>query len=177
MYFGRKLRALFAYVLMSCNPPDPHQLWSDFKQALCGNDNMHGEPLSIEMERSALCDINDILEESGLSLIRDFGFPPGCVTQPFGLPNNSILEEELSYDVRVLKQFHDENIELLSFEQQIVYDAVVASAMNDQGKCFALNAAGGCGKTFLLSTVLAAIRQCQKVRKYYFLFAIVFHVF
>lgn len=148
---------------MSCNPPDPWQLWLDFKTELCSNDTVGCGPLTLEAECSALWDINAIVKESGLSLVDNFAFPADFVSQRITTDRKLILQEELSYDVGSLKQLHDTNWNLLNPEQRKIYDAVTVSAMNDGGQCFAVNAAGGCGKTFVMSTILAAIRMNSKV--------------
>ena len=44
-------------------------------------------------------------------------------------------------------------------EQRLFYDSVISSVMSQSGGLFALNAAGGTGKTFTLNTLLDKVRS------------------
>lgn len=158
---------LFAYVLTYCSPPDPWELWIEFKSALCGNDHLNSGNLSANDESDALCEINCVLQENGLDLIRDFQFPQDCQDRNAAHKSNVLLEDETNYDIDVLNEIHDANYASLNPEQLEVYDSVTSSVINEDGRCFALNAAGGCGKTFVLSTILAAIRRRRKVNIFF----------
>ena len=56
-----------------------------------------------------------------------------------------------------------DNVPLLTREQKDIYDAIIDSVNSEKGLMIALDAPGGTGKTFLLTTVLAAIRSEKKI--------------
>ena len=52
---------------------------------------------------------------------------------------------------------------LLIYTQRGVYEAVMESVNNNNGKIFFLHSAGGCGKTFVCNTIATAVRAQGKI--------------
>ena len=66
---------------------------------------------------------------------------------------------ETSYDVDILTAYINDNEAKLTAEQRAVYSALFDRVQQQEaGICF-LDAPGGTGKTFLLSLLLAKVRQ------------------
>jgi type I site-specific restriction endonuclease len=68
------------------------------------------------------------------------------------------IRNETQYDIHELMKVVDQNKPLLNQEQLDVFNAVMDSVNNSNGQMIALDAAGGTGKTFLLTTILASVR-------------------
>lgn len=91
--------------------------------------------------------------------ITDFGL---ILSNNIDLNTNTEYLRETSYDsVRLLQVVQNERC--LNSDQKTVYDAVMTSINNYEGKTFFLDAPGGTGKTFLINLLLAKIRTDRKI--------------
>ena len=69
------------------------------------------------------------------------------------------MREETSYDTEALAASIPERESSLNDEQREIYDSVIESVEQDEGKVFAVQAPGGTGKTYILNLVLDKIRS------------------
>ena len=69
-----------------------------------------------------------------------------------------IIEEELSYDTAYLQGKVLEQCRTLNRQQRYVFDTVMESVNNTEGRVFCMNACGGSGKTYTINLLLAAVR-------------------
>ena len=51
----------------------------------------------------------------------------------------------------------------MTFDQQSVFTTFIQAVQNKQKGMFFLHAPGGCGKTFLIETILSTIRSERKI--------------
>ena len=163
MCFGSQLRYLFTAILIFIRPSNPLTFWQHHTVSLC-QDLMHHagatEPTA-EVVNEVLLDIQEFLERSGFAL-SDFQLPapdPALIQQC--RPRE--IREETDYDIGALKQALSDNLEKLNEDQQMVFQAVMTSVQHGSSHIIGLDAPGGTGKTFLLSTILAAVRSEDKV--------------
>lgn len=161
--FGAQLRALLATILVFIRPANPLHFWEQHKHSLC-EDLMHHDGVAQPTEEivtKVLQDIQEHLERCSFSLT-DFHLPIPDATI---LRNHGSKEvcEETSYDVGALQHFLQENLPKLNADQAQVFHAVMHSVDNSSGHVIGLDAPSGTGKTFLLSTLLAAVRSNRKV--------------
>jgi hypothetical protein len=77
--------------------------------------------------------------------------------------DNPLLQEQLNHDAYDLLMTMQQNKERFNEEQRTVYDAVLHSAMHNEGKMFFLHSAGGGGKTFVCNTIAGAIHANNQV--------------
>ena len=65
----------------------------------------------------------------------------------------------------VAGNIHDpeENINMMNNGQKQIFEEIMHSVDNNSGRLFAIDAPGGTGKTFLLSTLLEKVRSSGKV--------------
>jgi hypothetical protein len=165
---GGQLRQLFAIILLNCQPAMPLILWDNHKANIC-DDLAHrlsvigyADPSEDQVFDYGLHLIDKILSQSGRSL-QDFPPMPLPQQQWALISNNSLLQEQLDYDLEELAVQVEEKKILFNVEQRAVFDAVVDSVRNQQGKVFFLHSAGGCGKTFVCNIIAAAVRSSGKV--------------
>lgn len=76
---------------------------------------------------------------------------------------NRELQRETSYNVTDLLSYGQTNEPNLLQEQNNVYDTIMLAVAAQQGGFYFLDAAGGTGKTFLISLILAKIRSQGKI--------------
>jgi hypothetical protein len=74
------------------------------------------------------------------------------------LHRNHLLQQEMAYDLADLTL--EAEVCQMSFNpnQLAVYNAVLTSVQNNEGKIFFLQSAGGGGKTYVCNTIAAAVR-------------------
>ena len=168
MKTGSQLRRLFAVILLNCHPVSPEVLWANHKVKIC-DDLEHRltlmnyqNPSQEQVDDYGLYLINEILIQSNKSL-QDFPDMPLFQEQWGNIVNNSLLQEQLNYDVVELAVQVAERKDSFNVEQRSVFDAVTKSVRDGQGKMFFLHSAGGGGKTYVCNTIAADVRAMGKV--------------
>lgn len=114
-----------------------------------------------EIVTEVLLDIQEHLERCSFSL-QDFQLP---ITDTTILSNRQTrkMRKETSYDADALQLLLQQNLSKLNTEQIQVFHAVMQSVDSGSGHIIGLNTYGGIGKTFLLTTLLAAVRSNRKI--------------
>ena len=170
MQMGYTLRMLFATIIFHCNPTSPGILWDQFKQSIC-NDLLH-KLTNIHPNRDftqdEVCDyglylINNVLCNWGTQLLDIPGMPQIMHNWGVVAEGNRLINEQLNYNRDELALRVTANTAQFNNAQREVYDAVMASVNNNNGKIFFLHSAGGCGKTFVCNTIAAAVRAQGKI--------------
>lgn len=164
-----QMRRLFVIILLECQPSDPKRLWEQTWQYLAEDCEYQlrtfhnvSRPTQEDLQTLALQHIEYILQERGRSL-HDFNLPKPSITFNFDLQRNSLLRQELSYDVEQCTHIWQSNFRMLNEEQEYVVDNVVAAVDNKTGALFFLDGPGGCGKTFVENTIIAKFRSEGKI--------------
>ena len=57
----------------------------------------------------------------------------------------------------------ERNVEQMNTDQKAVFDEILQSIKESQGRLFAIDAPGGTGKTFLLTTLLDTVRKDKRI--------------
>ncbi|XP_059051905.1 uncharacterized protein LOC131846585 [Achroia grisella] len=161
-----QIRALFAIIITTCFPSDPHYLWNKYK------DNMSETILQRHQHRQIEV-ANEEMHNQALLLIEDMCYLTcGSSLVKLGMPSpdrgvndafNRELERELQYDRYELKQSVQTNVPLLNTKQKEVYDTLMNAIDVGKGGFFFLDAPGGTGKTFLMSLILATVRARSEI--------------
>ena len=69
------------------------------------------------------------------------------------------IREELAFDFDEMKKIAEDSVKTFTPEQLNVYETVMDAVKNEKSLCVFLSARGGCGKTYLLNAILAAVRS------------------
>ena len=167
------LRQLFATILTT-GCASPLELWNQYKRDMI-DDYFHEAhralPAAVRqnmqptdaMYNRALLDLDrrvlGIQNRRITELIP--GLPP--LTVPLPLVSEVYVQEELQrYDRETLQATVDTNVPLLNADQREVFDTIMGAfdggAVRAEGEAYFAQGPGGTGKTFLLNTLLAAIR-------------------
>ncbi|XP_019149748.1 PREDICTED: ATP-dependent DNA helicase PIF2-like [Ipomoea nil] len=72
---------------------------------------------------------------------------------------NWLIQEELAYDINVMREENDNLVQQLTEEQRAIYDNVLQDAENNLGGLFFVYGYGGTGKTFLWRALSYALRS------------------
>ncbi|XP_019189229.1 PREDICTED: ATP-dependent DNA helicase PIF1-like [Ipomoea nil] len=70
-----------------------------------------------------------------------------------------MIQEELAYDINVMKEENEKLVHQLTEEQRAIYANVLQDAENDLGGLFFVYGYGGTGKTFLWRALSSALRS------------------
>ncbi|CAN7089236.1 unnamed protein product, partial [Brassica rapa subsp. narinosa] len=114
-----------------------------------------------ELQQYTLIEIESLLQNHETSLTEFKGMP---------LPSQTILDDmkkkkmaqEYQFDIAEETRIHQLMFLKLNEEQRIIYDEVMTSVLEKQGKLFFIYGAGGTGKTFLYKTIISALRSRSK---------------
>ena len=109
----------------------------------------------------ALAEIDDFVTEMGGNQLDQYGLPQ---------PERDAAERagvdyrrETSHNVDEEKEVAVKNTNRLNEEQLVVHDEFFVAAFNISGVLYFSDAPGGCGKTFLIQTILATMRSQSRI--------------
>ncbi|OBZ77762.1 hypothetical protein A0H81_02876 [Grifola frondosa] len=145
---------------------DPLALWNEFKNVMCNDLHHrliamdHPNPTEEQIWDYGLYLLNEILLKSDKNLSH---FPPMPMPQLSwaAIVDNLLLQQELAYDDAELHLEVKNNKDQFNAQQRTAFDMVMESVRDNQGKVFFLHSAGGCGKTFVCSTITAAVQAVR----------------
>ncbi|XP_025678130.1 uncharacterized protein [Arachis hypogaea] len=114
--------------------------------------------LEVQIKDIALAKIEDFLQSNGRSLKEycRMSYPSENLVSSL---EDRIIMEELNFDVNALANELSGYLERLTNEQKFAYDQIIGAISGNMGGLFFLYGQGGCGKTFLWSTISCSIRS------------------
>ncbi|XP_055960513.1 uncharacterized protein LOC130015063 [Mercurialis annua] len=168
---GDQIRRLFATILAHCEVSNPGELWKSNCEILADGilHRLRSRPHCInvhfteeEVYNHALIDIDQYLKELGKS-VRDYDEIPMPDTSTFRNISNTLLLQEMNYDIRQEIELNDQYQSGLNTDQQAIYDAVINSVNEQKGKLIFVYGHGGTGKTFLWRAIIHKLRSESKI--------------
>lgn len=164
------LREFFIIILLFCEPADEKTLFEnhfmewvdDIKSAA----SKKGMTLTVEQLRTlVLLDLEAKLQSREKELV-DFKLPRPTKeelskVQSLNNPVPVLIREELDFDVNEMKRLVAERVPKFTPDQLEAFNTILKAVKEDNPLCMFLDARGGCGKTFTLNTVLAAVRSLE----------------
>lgn len=166
-----QLRKLFVTILLYCEVGSPLKLWEN-KWKYLAEDVLRTKRHEFkfmglqlqdhELKQYTLMEIEWLLKENDKSLtdFSEMPLPDKTVLQDI---NNAVLRQEQKFDVEKEKENHSKMFQALNEEQKLVYNAIIDSINEGEGKLFFVYGPGGTGKTFLYKTIIAKLRSTEKV--------------
>lgn len=159
---AKVIRQLFAIILIHCCPSNPYALWTQFADVMMEDIRHEHEQQDVtdqEFQNTALISIEDYVLKAGGG--------GGLTLDKYGLPTpqrgtvliHSEYARKTSYSVGDQREFAISHIEQFTDDQLQVFNVIMNAINSQQGGLFFLDAPGGCGKTFLLKTLLADLRS------------------
>ena len=166
----RKLRELFVVILVFCQPSQPGELfeefWSDWVEDYELQSRRRGVELSDQQKRTMLLldlemRLQSFEKQLGHCELPELTAEDLASVQHVARTDPVVVREELDFDVAELRTAVNERVPTFTDEQRVIYDAVIAAVQGDQHLAAFIDARGGCGKTYLLNTILDAVRSSE----------------
>jgi hypothetical protein len=159
--FGNQIRVLFLSILLYSRPSDPFKFYTDHKHQLI-EDWCRSDQSLIRDTQEAESRFLLWLEERLLPMEMDlttFKLPEPDRETAAASKEEAVMWEELNYDHQAETHKAMQRLQQLNREQRTFFDAVILDINSKEpGAMFCLDAPGGTGKTFLLNTILSALR-------------------
>ncbi|XP_016178392.1 uncharacterized protein LOC107620783 [Arachis ipaensis] len=115
-----------------------------------------------ELEVLCLIQVEKLLQMNGRSL-KDYSqmpFPNQDLVSHF---SNSMIMNEMNYDVDQLREEHDVNLDKLIDEQKLIYERIIDTVTNKRPGFFFVYGFGGTGKIFLWRLLSFRLRLEQRI--------------
>ena len=77
------------------------------------------------------------------------------------MDEDPLVRDEKQYDITVLKSEVKEAQDKFTVSQQDIFEIIMEAVKGNKSLQLFISARGGCGKTFLLNTVLKAVRSLE----------------
>ncbi len=163
-----QLRSLFSVILVYCDPADPLNLWTKFKDSMCDDiahkirqNDANIPPMQIENEALKL--IEKELESMDKSLSDFQGMPIPNKEMTISLEHQVIQDEQ--YDQNAQHAQFAKLSAQLNMQQSDILNTVLHTvfAENSAKRLYVINSPGGYGKTFLFTAILSAVRSKGKI--------------
>ena len=158
--FASGLRHCFVTMLIYAMPANPRELYEKFKEELCldfAKRDRATKPTEAHMNE-ALLELQQCFNRNGMDMVKDFYFPEPVRKEPKDKEISRDVLDEIDNFYEGLSDQAQENIAMLNPDQKKLFDLVAQSVENNNGDLFALDAPGGTGKTFMLTTLLSYVR-------------------
>ncbi|GBL89141.1 hypothetical protein AVEN_255264-1 [Araneus ventricosus] len=141
-----KLRQLFSFICVFCNPTPPLELWEEFKSYLC-EDFVHHTSVQ-QGVNLALHNIADHLHVHNMTLT-SIGLPEPATSHSYVNIDFYDLETERKEGERLMAMLNPEQCIIFDAIMNAIRDADVAST-----KTFSVNAFAGSSKSFLFNALI-----------------------
>lgn len=166
-----QLKKLFVTLLLYCEVSKPRNLWTNFWPQLSKDISFNQRRkfnftewnlTDTEIEQYTLVELEKLLIQSNKSL-SDFPDMPIPEKNIMNELTNSLLKEEMNYNINKEKTEHARLLSTLNSDQQIVYNSVMDSIEHSKGKLFFLYGPGGTGKTYVYKTIISKLRSMRRI--------------
>ena len=166
--YCNRIRELFVIILMFCQPSDPkklfEKLWVDWTDDLKQNGEQMGYTISDnQLKTMVRLDLQQRLQSYEKNL-HDLGLDQMTNEERSTvswMDEDPLVRDEKQYDITVLKSEVKEAQDKFTVSQQDIYEIIMEAVKGNKPLQLFISARGGCGKTFLLNTVLKAVRSLE----------------
>ena len=166
-----QIREMFVTILIFVEPTNPLELfnefWSDWTDDFERRQNVerHGPLTEIQKKTLVLLDL-DLRLQSFERQLSSYGLPIPtaeelAMVQSITSTEPAIIREELDYNLDDLITAVQEKTPMFTAEQSTIFDTVMEAVTNGDSLQIFIDARGGCGKTFLLNTILGSVRSME----------------
>jgi hypothetical protein len=166
----KTLEELFLVILMFCQPANPRSLFDEFWHTWTYDFEMVGRrrvmPLDEKQLRTMLMlDLKLRLQLFEKSLA-SFGLPqpsPEDLARVENITSTDpvVIREVMDYDVLELRITVEGTVAKFTEDQTAIFQEVIDAVLEKRSLWAFIDARGGCGKTFLINTILAAVRSLE----------------
>ena len=161
-----QIRSLFVTILKFCTPSNPRALFDQFWSTWT-DDYTHRNPnlTEAQLHTLVLLDIEMKLH-SFENQLNEFGLPEPSPEELANVQHitsiqPAVIREELDYNIEELTETVEARLPNFTPEQEEIFTKVMESVRNNEQCLVFISASGGCGKTYLLNTILGAVRSSE----------------
>ena len=166
-----QIRALYVVILLFCQPADPKKLfddfWSDWTDDFVRKQERLGRTCTPEQLRTMVrLDIQVRLQSYEKDL-PDFGLEPMTDEEKATVVlmvnvEEAVIREEMDFDIDELAANVQATVPKFTADQQVIYDTVMTAVREKESLQLFISARDGCGKTFLLNSLLDSVRSLER---------------
>ena len=165
MQTGRNLRVFFVNMVAYGMVADPKALYEEFRDEL--SEHHDERPVNFvttpRMINKALLEMKDLFDELNGQKLSDHGLPEPDMQH---IPQPQVereWQEEIDRRQAAEDSEPERNVDQMNSDQKAVFNEIIKSVEQKQGRLFAIDAPGGTGKTFLLTTLLDTVRKGGRI--------------
>ena len=165
-----QIRELYVTILLFCMPSEPRALFDEFWSTWADDFEHRGQQRNLalteaQLKTMVLLDI-DMRLQSVEKTLQDYGLPvptPDELAQVEQIVSvqPAVIREELDFDIEELTNVVTERVPSFTPEQSQVFQTILNAVENEIPLQAFIDARGGCGKTYLLNAILAAVRSLK----------------
>ena len=163
-----QIRRLFVMILVFCNPDEPKALFERFWETWKDDYEQTAQSMNVELDEEQLKTLilQDI--ESNLAVhektLADYRLPNVTIedlrrVQHMTNIQPTLFREELDFDVPLLREEANQLERQLTNDQRDIFNCVIRAVEQRSDLRLFIDARGGCGKTYLLNTILKSVRS------------------
>ena len=165
-----QIREMFVIILQFCMPSDPCFLFNEFWKTWIDDFERRGHQRNIDLSEQqlrtmVLLDIQLRLQSFERTL-ENVGLPTPTPEELAEVEivmsiQPAVIREELDFLTEDLSNTVEQRIPTFTDEQKTVFNTVMEAVRKEEPLQAFIDARGGCGKTYLLNTLLAAVRSLE----------------
>ena len=163
-----QIRMTFVIILVFEKPADPRALFEEFWSNWCDDfEHKHrretGQELTESQKKTLVLLDLEMRLQSFEQQLKDYALPVPtpeelAEVQHVASIQPAVIREELEFEVQELQAQVSTRQPTFTPQQQEIYETVVSATENGEELLVFIDARGGCGKTYLLNTILSAVR-------------------
>ena len=162
-----QIREMFVTILIFCEPSNPLTLFNEFWDTWTDDFSRKSQvPLTeAQLKTMVLLDL-DVRLQSYEKQLKNYGLPTPT-DEDLALVENitstqpAVIREELDYNIEELTSAVQDKTPMFTQEQSHIYRTIIEAVQNQESLQVFIDARGGCGKTFLLNTILNSVRSME----------------
>ena len=165
-----QIRELFVVILRFCLPSNPRQLFDEFWQTWTDDFEKQGHRREVQLDESQLrtmllLDL-ELRLQSFEQKLSSYGLPEPTKediarVEQITSTDPVVIREEKDYNISELAAMVEEVVPRFTHGQLEIFNVVLEAVEKKESLCVFIDARGGCGKTFLLNAILAAVRSFE----------------
>ena len=165
-----QLRRLFVMILIFCNPEGPRALFDRFWITWYDDFSYKAQLRNIQLQESQLKTL--VLQDIELHLsgfdktLNEYNLPEITLddlhmVQTLTNIQPAVIREELLFNPIELRTEAGQLVHDLNDGQRVIFNSVLTAVQNETPLRIFIDARGGCGKTYLLNTILKRVRSLE----------------
>ena len=165
-----QIREMFVIILQFCFPSEPGLLFNKFWDTWVDDFKQKGLQRNMELSDSqlktmVLMDLEARLQSFERTL-EAAGLPTPtpedlAEIETVMILQPAVIREELDFNMDVVTETVQQRVPTFTEEQKTVFQTIMDAVKNEEPLQAFIDARGGCGKTYLLNTILAAVRSLE----------------